>query len=90
MAIGALIGEGHVVAPGTLGENVTESLGKGARAVVIGRLRSRSWETPEGDKRSVVEVEADEVAPSLRWATAKPERATNGKPSGQFNDDPPF
>jgi single-strand DNA-binding protein len=62
--------------------------------VVIGRLKSRSWETPEGDKRSVVEVEADEVAPSLRWATAKPQRAKNGeaKPSGsgEFNDDAPF
>jgi single-strand DNA-binding protein len=75
-----------------LAEHVTESLSKGDRAVVIGRLKSRSWETPEGDKRSVVEVEADEVAPSLRWATAKPQRAANGeaKPSGQFNDDPPF
>jgi single-strand DNA-binding protein len=61
--------------------------------VVIGRLKSRSWETPEGDKRSVVEVEADEVAPSLRWAIAKPQRATNGtkgKSSGEFNDDAPF
>jgi hypothetical protein len=39
----------------------------------------------------VVEVQAEEVGPSLRWATAKPERATNGKPSkGEFNDDPPF
>jgi single-strand DNA-binding protein len=48
--------------------------------VVIGWLKARSWETPEGDKRSVVEVEADEVAPpSLRWATAKPQRAGNGK-----------
>jgi single-strand DNA-binding protein len=75
-----------------LAEHVAESLAKGDRAVVIGRLKSRSWETPEGDKRSVVEVEADEVAPSLRWATAKPQRAANGeaKPSGQFNDDPPF
>jgi single-stranded DNA-binding protein len=75
-----------------LAEHVTDSLSKGDRAVVIGRLKSRSWETPEGDKRSVVEVEADEVAPSLRWATAKPQRAANGeaKPSGQFNDDPPF
>ena len=75
-----------------LAEHVAESLSKGDRAVVIGRLKSRSWETPEGDKRSVVEVEADEVAPSLRWATAKPQRAANGeaKPSGQFNDDPPF
>jgi single-strand DNA-binding protein len=57
-----------------LGENVTESLTKGARAVVIGRLRMRSWETPEGEKRSVVEVEADEVGASLKFATAKPER----------------
>ena len=47
-----------------LAEHVAESLSKGDRAVVIGRLKSRSWETPEGDKRSVVEVEADEVAPS--------------------------
>ena len=74
-----------------LAEHVTDSLSKGDRAVVIGRLKSRSWETPEGDKRSVVEVEADEVAPSLRWATAKPERAANGKgKGGDFNDDPPF
>jgi single-strand DNA-binding protein len=58
-----------------LAEHVAESLTKGDRAIVIGRLKSRSWETPEGDKRSVVEVEADEVAPSLRWATAKPQRA---------------
>ena len=74
-----------------LAEHVAESLAKGDRAVVIGRLKSRSWETPEGDKRSVVEVEADEVAPSLRWAVAKPERATNGsKGKGEFSDDPPF
>jgi single-strand DNA-binding protein len=75
-----------------LAEHVAESLAKGDRAVVIGRLKSRSWETPEGDKRSVVEVEADEVAPSLRWAIAKPERAANGgsKGKGEFNDDAPF
>jgi single-strand DNA-binding protein len=75
-----------------LAEHVTDSLAKGDRAVVIGRLKSRSWETPEGDKRSVVEVEADEVAPSLRWAIAKPERASaNGsKGKGEFNDDAPF
>jgi single-strand DNA-binding protein len=74
-----------------LAEHVAESLSKGDRAVVIGRLKSRSWETPEGDKRSVVEVEADEVAPSLRWATAKPERAANGgKGKGEFNDEPNF
>jgi single-strand DNA-binding protein len=52
----------------------------------------RAWETPEGDKRSVVEVTAEEAGPSLRWATAKPERAAkaNTKGGGQFNDDPPF
>jgi single-strand DNA-binding protein len=52
----------------------------------------RSWETPEGDKRSVVEVTAEEAGPSLRWATTKPERAAkpNTKGGGQFNDDPPF
>jgi single-strand DNA-binding protein len=75
-----------------LADHVAESLSKGDRAVVIGRLKSRSWETPEGERRSVVEVEADEVAPSLRWAVAKPERATNGKGKGggEFNDDAPF
>jgi single-strand DNA-binding protein len=73
-----------------LAEHVADSLTKGDRAVVIGRLRSRSWETPEGDKRSVVEVEADEVAPSLRWAIAKPERAANGNGKGEFNDEPTF
>ena len=62
-----------------LAEHVAESLSKGDRAVVIGRLKSRSWETPEGDKRSVVEVEADEVAPSLHWAIAKPEQAPTAR-----------
>src|SRR6266487_2305178 len=77
-------------------ENVAESLAKGHRAVVLGRLRTRSWETPEGDKRSVTEIDADEVAPSLRWAIAKPERATRTRSSersaerGQFNDEPTF
>ena len=72
-------------------ENLAESLTKGDRVMVTGRLRQRSWETPEGDQRSVVEVEADEVAPSLRWAIAKPQRAANGsKGKGEFNDDAPF
>jgi single-strand DNA-binding protein len=55
-------------------ENLAESLGKGDRVKVTGRLRQRSWETPEGDKRSVTELEADEVGASLNWATAKVER----------------
>ena len=58
-----------------LAEHVAESLSKGDRAVVVGRLKVRSWETPEGEKRSVTEVEADEVAASLKFATAKPQRA---------------
>ena len=51
--------------------NVSESLTRGARVVVCGRLEQRSWETPDGDRRSKVEVVADEVGPSLRWATAQ-------------------
>lgn len=60
-----------VVCYGTLAENVAESIGKGARVIVDGRLEQRSWETQDGDKRSKVEVIADEVGPSLRWATAE-------------------
>jgi len=51
-------------------ENAAESLTKGTRAVVVGRLRQRSWETQEGQKRSVTEVEVENVGPSLEWATA--------------------
>jgi single-strand DNA-binding protein len=54
-----------------LAENVAESIPKGGRVVVTGRLDQRSWETQEGDKRSKVEIVADDVAPSLRWATAQ-------------------
>jgi single-strand DNA-binding protein len=75
-----------------LAEHVGDSLSKGDRVIVQGQLRARSWETPEGERRSVVEVTAEEVGPSLKWATAKPERtrkAGNGK-GGQFNDEPNF
>ncbi|MDA8183026.1 MAG: single-stranded DNA-binding protein [Actinomycetota bacterium] len=54
-----------------MAENAAESLARGARVIVTGRLEQRSWETPEGDKRSKVEVVADELGPSLRWATAQ-------------------
>jgi single-strand DNA-binding protein len=57
-----------------LAENVSESLPKGARVVVTGRLEQRTYETTEGEKRNVVEIIADEVAPSLRWATARVEK----------------
>ncbi len=53
-----------------LAENVAESVQKGTRVVITGRLDQRSWETQDGDKRSKVEIVADDVAPSLRWATA--------------------
>ena len=64
-----------------LAENVAESVGRGARVTVHGRLEQRSWETPDGDKRSKVEIVADDVAASLRWATVqitKNERSTQG------------
>jgi single-strand DNA-binding protein len=71
--------------------------------MVTGRLRQRGWETPEGDKRSVAEIEADEVGASLKWATAKVERTSQrgdgyrdqgreqqAERGGDFNDQPPF
>jgi single-strand DNA-binding protein len=60
-----------VVAWGVLAENAATSLAKGTRVVVTGRLDQRSWETAEGDKRSKVEITADDLAPSLRWATVQ-------------------
>ena len=68
-----------------MAENVGESLHRGARVVVSGRLEQRSWETEQGDKRSKVEVVADEIAPSLRWATVeitKNERSQPGQGGG--------
>jgi single-strand DNA-binding protein len=60
-----------VVCWAQLGENVSSSVPKGARVIVSGRLEQRSWETEQGEKRSKIEVIADEVGPSLRWATAE-------------------
>lgn len=59
------------VAFGSLAENVSESLEKGARVVVTGKIEQRSWTNDNGDKRSKLEVVADEVGPSLRWASAR-------------------
>ncbi len=82
-------------------ENVAESLQRGMRVIVSGRLRQRSYETKEGEKRTVYEVEVDEVGPSLRYASAKVVRSsrTTGQGSsggqagysssgGRANDDP--
>lgn len=83
-------------------ENIAESLQKGTRIIVTGRLQQRSWETPEGDKRSAVDIQVDEVGPSLRWATAQvsknPRREGGGDwsppaqaaaaPAADFEDEP--
>jgi single-strand DNA-binding protein len=84
-------------------EHLAESLSKGDRVMVTGRLRQRSWETPDGDKRSVTELEADEVGASLKWATAKVEptsqrgngdrhqgRERQAERGGDVTDGPPF
>ena len=63
-------------------ENVAESLTKGARVIVSGRLKQRSYETREGEKRTVVELEVEEVGPSLKYATAKVNRASRGGGGG--------
>jgi single-strand DNA-binding protein len=65
-----------------MAENVSESILKGTRVVVTGRLEQRSWETDNGDKRSKIEVVADEVAPSLRWATAQVNKIERSQASG--------
>ena len=65
-------------------ENVAESLTKGMRVVVQGRLRQRSYETREGEKRTVVELEVEEVGPSLKYATAKVTKASRGSGGGGF------
>ena len=59
-----------VSAYGPMAENSASSLAKGSRVVVTGRMEQRSWETESGEKRSAFEIVADEIAPSLRWATA--------------------
>src|ERR1700684_2476377 len=60
----------EVTGYGSMAENAANSLTKGTRVIVNGRLEQRSWETENGDKRSIVEINADEIAPSLRFATA--------------------
>ncbi len=65
-------------------ENVAESLTRGMRVVVQGRLKARSYETREGEKRTVFEIEVEEVGPSLKFATAKVTRATRGGGGGGY------
>ncbi|MEO7236475.1 MAG: single-stranded DNA-binding protein, partial [Lapillicoccus sp.] len=65
-------------------ENVAESLQRGTRVIVSGRLKSRSYETKEGEKRTVIEMEVDEVGPSLRYASAKVTKTQRGSGGGGF------
>jgi single-strand DNA-binding protein len=69
-------------------EHVAESLSKGARAIVVGRLRQRSWETPDAQKRTVVEVEVENVGPSLEWATASVTKTARQDFGGSSGDSP--
>ena len=73
----------------TLAENTAESLTRGTRVIVAGRLNYRTWENQDGDKRSAIEVEADEVAPSLKWATAavtRQSRSGGASSSGDWGE----
>ncbi len=76
----------NIVAWGDMAENISDTLAKGNRVLVNGRLEQRSWETEQGEKRSVVEIVADEIGPSLRWATAQVTRSERrgggGAPAG--------
>jgi single-strand DNA-binding protein len=69
-----------------MAENVAESLQKGMRVMVVGRLQQRTWEDAEGNKRSAFEIQVDEVGPSLRWATASVQKSNrrSGGGSGDF------
>ncbi len=70
-------------------ENVAESLTRGSRVIVTGRLKQRSFETREGEKRTVFEVEVDEIGPSLKYATAKVNKASRGGGGGGFGGGAP-
>jgi single-strand DNA-binding protein len=67
-------------------ENVAESLTKGMRVLIEGRLKSRSYETKEGEKRTVIELEVDEIGPSLKYANAKVNRTQRSGNGGQGGD----
>ena len=65
-----------------MAENVSESVQRGTRVIVTGRLEQRSWETDNGEKRSKIEVVADEIGPSLRWATAQVSKIERSQAGG--------
>jgi single-strand DNA-binding protein len=78
----------EVAGYGSMAENAANSLTKGTRVLVTGRLEQRSWETENGDKRSIVEINADEIAPSLRFATAVVTRTPRAEGSNFQSDRP--
>src|SRR3979411_2193722 len=75
-----------IVCWGQLAENAAQSLSRGTRVIVSGRLDQRSWENQEGEKRSKIEITADEVSPSLRWATAQITKNERRGPDGGGTD----
>ncbi len=66
-----------------MAENVAESLQKGTRVVLAGRLQQRSWEDGEGNRRSTIEIQVDEIGPSLRWATAQVQKSNRSGTEGR-------
>ena len=70
-------------------ENVAESLSKGSRVIVVGRLKQRSYETREGEKRTVYEVDIDDIGPALRYATAKIQKTSRGSSTSEAGGQAP-
>ncbi len=70
--------------------NAVDSLAKGARVLVVGRPKKRSWTDQDGTEHHVTEVDAEELGPSLRWATAKVTRTNGRRSSGQVTEEPPY
>jgi single-strand DNA-binding protein len=69
-----------------MAENIAESLQKGMRVMVVGRLQQRSWDDQEGNKRSTFEIQVDEVGPSLRWATASVQKSQRSSGTSSTGD----
>jgi single-strand DNA-binding protein len=79
----------NIVAWSQLGENAAQTLTKGSRAIVTGRLEQRQYENRDGEQRNIVEIVADEIGPSLRWATAQIERTARTSEGGGGSDRAP-
>ena len=80
----------NVTVWGDLAENCAASLTKGARVMVAGRFQQRAYETKGGEKRTLIELVADEVGPSLRWATATVEKVARDKPQSSPSSAPKY